>query len=63
MINCCNCVFYLLIAPHAAMKTGVCMHDLRKGHTDTVTALRWLPDGSRFISGSMDKNIMVWVSR
>ena len=52
---------YLALLNLNAVQTGQCMHDLRKGHSDTVTALRWFPDGSKFISGSMDKNIMVWV--
>lgn len=32
-------------------------------HTDTVTALSWLPDNSGFISASMDRKIIIWVRR
>ena len=31
-------------------------------HTDQVTALAWLPDGSGFLSAGMDKSIVLWVS-
>lgn len=31
-------------------------------HTDVVTALVWLPDGSGFISGGLDRKIILWVS-
>lgn len=31
-------------------------------HTDVVTALIWLPDGSGFISGGLDRKIILWVS-
>ena len=30
-------------------------------HTDVVTALAWLPDGSGFISGGLDRKIILWV--
>lgn len=30
-------------------------------HTDAVTALAWLPDGSGFISGGLDQRIILWV--
>lgn len=30
-------------------------------HTDVVTALTWLPDGSGFISGGLDRKIILWV--
>jgi WD40 repeat protein len=31
-----------------------------KGHTDTVTALTYCPDGKTFISGSKDQTIRLW---
>lgn len=31
-------------------------------HSEPVTALAWLPDGSGFISGSLDRKINQWVS-
>lgn len=40
-------------------RTGVCIHVLDV-HTDVVTALAWLPDGSGFISGGLDKRIVLW---
>ncbi|KAI0071759.1 WD40 repeat-like protein, partial [Panus rudis PR-1116 ss-1] len=40
-------------------RTGVCMNDLNV-HTDVVTALEWLPNGSGFISGGLDGKIVVW---
>ncbi|PFH54156.1 hypothetical protein AMATHDRAFT_135352 [Amanita thiersii Skay4041] len=40
-------------------KTGVCLCTLDE-HTETVTALAWLPDGSGFISGGLDRKIMQW---
>ncbi|KAK7693817.1 hypothetical protein QCA50_003389 [Cerrena zonata] len=39
--------------------TGLCLHHLEV-HTDVVTALVWLPDGSGFISGGLDKRIVFW---
>ncbi|THH20764.1 hypothetical protein EUX98_g8521 [Antrodiella citrinella] len=29
-------------------------------HTDVVTALIWLPDGTGFISGGLDRKIIIW---
>lgn len=40
-------------------KTGVCMRSLSQ-HTETVSAISWLPDGSGFFSGAMDRKIMHW---
>ncbi|KAG6830752.1 hypothetical protein H0H92_014833 [Tricholoma furcatifolium] len=39
--------------------TGVCTRTLDM-HKETVTALVWLPDGSGFISGGLDRNIIHW---
>ena len=52
-----------LNSAHADMclQTGVCVKDLH-GHTEIVTALEWLPDGSGFISAGMDSRIIFWVS-
>jgi WD repeat-containing protein 26 len=30
-------------------------------HAEVVTALAWLPDGSGFISGGLDRKIILWV--
>ncbi|KAI0807887.1 WD40 repeat-like protein [Fomes fomentarius] len=40
-------------------RTGLCIRVLDQ-HTDVVTALAWLPDGSGFISGGLDKKIILW---
>jgi len=40
-------------------ETGVCIRTL-DDHTEPVTAISWLPDGSGFISGSLDQNIIIW---
>ncbi|KIJ35759.1 hypothetical protein M422DRAFT_61256 [Sphaerobolus stellatus SS14] len=40
-------------------KTGVCIKELT-GHSDTITAVEWLPDGSGFISAGMDCRIVFW---
>ncbi|KAH9950266.1 WD40 repeat-like protein [Amylocystis lapponica] len=42
-------------------RTGVCTRVLEV-HTDHVTALAWLPDNSGFISGGMDRKIILWDS-
>ncbi|KAF7970217.1 hypothetical protein HWV62_24744 [Athelia sp. TMB] len=31
-----------------------------RGHAETVTALAWVPDGSGFVSGGLDKRIVLW---
>ena len=31
-------------------------------HNETVSALEWLPDGSGFLSGGLDRKIILWVS-
>ena len=30
-------------------------------HTETVTAISWLPDGSGFVAGALDRRIIIWV--
>ncbi|KAF9059529.1 WD40 repeat-like protein [Rhodocollybia butyracea] len=40
-------------------KTGSCLRTM-EDHTETVTALSWLPDGSGFISGALDRRIIQW---
>ncbi|KAI0934659.1 hypothetical protein AcV5_006428 [Taiwanofungus camphoratus] len=40
-------------------RTGTCIHSL-DAHSDVVTALVWLPDGSGFISGGLDRKIILW---
>ncbi|KAI0312503.1 WD40 repeat-like protein [Amylostereum chailletii] len=41
-------------------KTGLCTRTIDSAHTDTVSALAWLPDGSGFVSGSQDRKIIIW---
>ncbi|KAL1755957.1 WD40-repeat-containing domain protein [Schizophyllum commune] len=40
-------------------RTGLCIRMLDK-HTETVTSLEWLPDGSGFLSGGLDRQIIRW---
>lgn len=40
-------------------KTGVCLRVLDK-HSETVTSLAWLPDGSGFLSAALDRRIIHW---
>ncbi|KAF9469272.1 WD40 repeat-like protein, partial [Collybia nuda] len=40
-------------------KTGLCIRSMEE-HTETVTALVWLPDGTGFISGGLDCKIIHW---
>ncbi|KAG2077968.1 WD40 repeat-like protein [Suillus decipiens] len=40
-------------------KTGVLIKTL-DNHAETVSALVWLPDGSGFMTGSLDRKIMLW---
>ncbi|KAG2077940.1 WD40 repeat-like protein [Suillus decipiens] len=40
-------------------KTGALMKTLEI-HAETVSALVWLPDGSGFMSGSLDRKIILW---
>ncbi|EIW84917.1 WD40 repeat-like protein [Coniophora puteana RWD-64-598 SS2] len=42
-------------------KDGTLLRTLDE-HQETVTALSWLPDGSGFISGSLDRKIVTWDS-
>ncbi|CUA68118.1 putative WD repeat-containing protein C343,04c [Schizosaccharomyces pombe 972h-] [Rhizoctonia solani] len=45
------------------VSTGVSLRDLQNdSHTDMITCLVWLPDGTGFVSGSMDCHIVVWNS-
>ena len=41
-------------------QNGGCMQVL-DAHSDVVTALAWLPDGTGFISGGLDRKIILWV--
>ncbi|KAI0341652.1 WD40 repeat-like protein [Trametopsis cervina] len=40
-------------------RTGSCIRTLEV-HLDVVSALVWLPDGSGFISGGLDRRIILW---
>ncbi|KII88044.1 hypothetical protein PLICRDRAFT_30507 [Plicaturopsis crispa FD-325 SS-3] len=42
-------------------QTGACLRVLQS-HTDTVSSLLWLPDGSGFVSGGLDRKIIFWDS-
>ncbi|THU82897.1 WD40 repeat-like protein [Dendrothele bispora CBS 962.96] len=42
-------------------QTGVCIRTITE-HTETVTTLTWLSDGSGFISGGLDRKIIRWSS-
>ncbi|CAE6517146.1 unnamed protein product [Rhizoctonia solani] len=45
------------------VSTGVSLRDLQNdSHSDMITCLVWLPDGTGFVSGSMDCHIVVWNS-
>ncbi|EPQ57967.1 WD40 repeat-like protein [Gloeophyllum trabeum ATCC 11539] len=39
--------------------SGICIRVLKE-HSDTVTSLAWLPDGTGFISGGLDRKIILW---
>lgn len=41
-------------------QTGICTRVL-EAHTEVVTSLAWLPDGTGFISGGLDRKIILWV--
>lgn len=41
-------------------KTGILKRTFSK-HTDEVTSCAWLPDSKRFLSGSPDKSLYLWV--
>ncbi|KAG1891359.1 WD40-repeat-containing domain protein [Suillus subluteus] len=41
------------------IKTGALMKTL-ENHAETVSTLVWLPDGSRFMSGGLDRKIILW---
>ena len=36
------------------------MRTLDSPHTETVSALAWVPDGSGFVSGAQDRRIVLW---
>ncbi|EGO21068.1 hypothetical protein SERLADRAFT_475747 [Serpula lacrymans var. lacrymans S7.9] len=40
-------------------RSGICLRTL-DAHSETVSALTWLPDGSGFISGGLDRKIILW---
>ena len=41
-------------------KTTSPLHTLPRGHTDVVSSLAWLPDGSSLVSASWDRTIRKW---
>jgi WD repeat-containing protein 26 len=41
-------------------QSGICIRTI-DAHTETVSALAWVPDGSGFISASQDRKINLWV--
>ncbi|KAF5330927.1 hypothetical protein D9619_005384 [Psilocybe cf. subviscida] len=40
-------------------KTGVCTRTVEE-HQDTITAICWLPDGTGFVTGALDRKIIIW---
>ncbi len=44
-------------SPHT--QTGVCLYTYAK-HTESVTSCSWLSDGTKFLSGSLEKMIYLW---
>ncbi|KAH9981139.1 WD40 repeat-like protein [Lactifluus volemus] len=42
-------------------ESGICIRTI-EAHTETVSALAWVPDGSGFISASQDRKINLWGS-
>ncbi|KAF9792158.1 WD40 repeat-like protein [Thelephora terrestris] len=40
-------------------RSGLCMRTIET-HTETVTAIRWLPDNSGFMSAGLDRRILIW---
>ena len=45
---------------HQMLQTGACIRTLDE-HTGTVTAVSWLPDGTGFITGALDRKVIIWV--
>ncbi|KZV65911.1 WD40 repeat-like protein [Peniophora sp. CONT] len=41
-------------------KTGILIRTLDSPHTETVSALAWVSDGSGFVSGAQDRRIVLW---
>lgn len=61
-------VRYNIADMHICVQTGECIRTLEdgkdgqnRGHMETVTAICWVPDGSGFVSGALDKKIILWV--
>jgi WD40 repeat protein len=42
-------------------QTGERKCHIQDAHEDAVTSMEWLPDGSGFLSASLDKTIIQWV--
>ncbi|KAF5327280.1 hypothetical protein D9619_004035 [Psilocybe cf. subviscida] len=40
-------------------ETGSCIRILEE-HEETVTSICWLPDGTGFVTGSLDRKVIVW---
>jgi hypothetical protein len=55
--NLVTCLFAEFIM-FVCRPSGVCIHVL-DGHVTALIA--WLPDGSGFISGGLDRKIILWV--
>lgn len=49
-----------LAGPDYVAQTGELVQDLQ-GHSQGVSAIAVLPDGSGYVSGGMDKSIIFWV--
>lgn len=53
-------IFGSLSSSLFACRLGLCIRCLKEP-SETVTSLAWLPDGSGFISGGLDRKIIHWV--
>jgi len=63
-LECPGLSIYLLLSLHLLTfqcQTGVCLETLTE-HSETVTALAWLPNGTGFLSGALDGKVIHWVT-
>lgn len=44
-------------------QNGLCVREAGVGHhTETITALVWISEKAGFLSGSMDRKVVLWVN-
>jgi WD40 repeat protein len=53
-----RCFFFLLLPTLASAQTNPI--DTRTGHTDTVKAIAFTPDGTTLASGGADQTVKLW---